>query len=150
MSTPKHKISGPKQDATPTCWWNTCGYLCAQTGHRMGIGWGKVAMAGLLSGVDQGQAERFWGKVVLHTGGFCGKVSPQGLAHLGALRRGPDLGRCLPPFGVGVLEHGQGTLDLVLEDAFENVDLAFHVDERRLQLVHVDRAGELKVELVQG
>src|SRR5207248_5949104 len=63
---------------------------------------------------------------------------------------GSNLGGRLPPFGVSVLKYGQGALDPVLQDALEDVYLPLDVDEAGLQLLHVDAAGELQVELVEG
>src|SRR5690242_57017 len=123
----------------------------------MGRDWGKEGKTDLLNRVEKGQAEGLCGKLG-RAGrtcdfpgpcGLCGKVVRSHLAELCRLRRGTDLGRGLSALGVGVLQHRQRALDLVLEDALEDVDLALDVDERRLELVHVDRPSKLEVQLVQ-
>src|ERR1041384_969151 len=110
----------------------------------MGKAWGKTRKTDLLDGVEQGESEGFCGNLLASRlsgewrgWGFCGKAFRNPLADLGSLGRDPDLGRRLPAFGVGVLEHGQRALHAVLEDALQDVDLSLDVDEGGLELVHV-------------
>src|SRR5438046_260425 len=118
---------------------------------QAGQGLGESAQIGsLLDRVDQGQTERFCGKLVSRTGGICGNGFPGRFGDLHSLCGGSNLGRGLLALGVGVLEHGQRALNLVLQNALEDVHLALDVDEPGLQLLHVDAACELQVELVEG
>src|SRR6266550_9123552 len=119
----------------------------AQAGQGLGKG---AQIASLLDRVDQGQTERFCGNLAFRTGGICGHGFPGRFGDLHSLRRGSNLGRSLLALAVGVLEHGQRALNFVLEDSLEDVHLALDVDEAGLQLLHVDAAGELQVELIEG
>src|SRR5450759_4130194 len=67
----------------------------------------------------------------------------------GRFGRRPGSGRDLLALAVGVLEHRDRPLELVLEHALKGVQVALHVDERRLELLHVDGARELQVQLVE-
>src|SRR6266446_5727332 len=120
----------PRQALTPHMLveylWISLVMSWAQGGH----GLGESAQIGpLLNRVDQGQAQRFCGKLGLRTGGICGNGFPGRFGDLHSLRGGSNLGRGLLALGVCVLEHGQRALDLVLQDALEDVHLALDVDE---------------------
>src|SRR2546423_791717 len=120
---------------------------------ELGTGWvrpgGNRSPRALLNRVDQGEAEGVCGKLGRPCGGNCGNLVHRAFQDLDAPDRGPDLGRSLLALGVGVLEDGEGALEPVFQNTLQDVDLALHVDEGRLQLFHVDGAGELQVQLVQ-
>src|SRR5207244_11472532 len=88
----------------------------AQGGQGLGE---SVQIRSLLDRVDEGQAEAFCGNLAFRTGGICGNGFPRRVGDLHSLRGGSNLGRRLPAFGVGVLKHGEGALDLVLQRSEE-------------------------------
>src|SRR6266446_3550531 len=112
---------------------------------RLGTPWvlpvETYAKPDLANWVEEGERE-----------GVCGNLR-DGLwgrfGDLDALDGRPDPDRHLLALAVGVLEHGHGTLQLVLEDALEDVQVALDVDESRLHPLHVQRARELEVQLVK-
>src|SRR5947207_3659153 len=141
----------PQHAFTPHMWVE---YLWISLVKSWAQGWyglGENAQIGaLLARVDQGQAERLCGKLAFRTGGICGNGFPGRFGDLHSLRGGSNLRRGLLALGVGVLEHCQGALHLVLQDSLEHCHLSLDVDEAGLQLFHVDAAGELQVKLVEG
>src|SRR5260221_4068155 len=112
---------------------------------RLGTPWvlpvETYAKPGLANWVEECEREGVCGNL---RDGFWGRFGD-----LDALDGRPDPDRHLLALAVGVLEHGDGPLQLVLEDALEHVQVAFDVDEGRLHPLHVQRARELEVQLVK-